>query len=221
MQKNKRWSTASGALRRLITEHRCPDPEAVGPAAKCGLLFERANRFPPWGPEQRKKNRVKWYDFSYQIESFVVWHRYTEAANHHVAPTCISCACNCTSCTNLCCSLISDFFLPRSPRSWAKIYLVFQRCFGSRCLVSHWPLPHTRENSLPEMSSGHTVCAFQHTCWAEGTGSVRLSTKRLRDRSPATGWIAVALLGQERSPQPPRQEANFMLRPAANCRRQN
>jgi len=32
--------------------------------------------------------------------------------------------------------------------------------------------------------------------------------------------IAVALFGQERSPQPPRQEAQFRLRPAANCRHQ-
>ena len=36
-------------------------------------------------------------------------------------------------------------------------------------------------------------------------------------RSTATEWIAVAFLGQECSPQPPRQEANFRLRPAANC----
>jgi len=34
-------------------------------------------------------------------------------------------------------------------------------------------------------------------------------------------WIAAAFLGQERSPQPPRQEAQFRLRPAANCRHQN
>jgi len=32
--------------------------------------------------------------------------------------------------------------------------------------------------------------------------------------------IAVALLGQERSPQLPRQEAQFRIRPAANCRKQ-
>jgi len=38
---------------------------------------------------------------------------------------------------------------------------------------------------------------------------------------PQPEWIAVPLLGQERSPQPPRQEAQFRLRPAANCRYQN
>jgi len=35
-------------------------------------------------------------------------------------------------------------------------------------------------------------------------------------RSTATDQNAVALLGQERSPQPPRQEADLRLRPAAN-----
>jgi len=43
---------------------------------------------------------------------------------------------------------------------------------------------------------------------------------RLGVRSTTTEWITVALLGQERSPQPPRQEANFRLRSAANCRHQ-
>jgi len=38
--------------------------------------------------------------------------------------------------------------------------------------------------------------------------------------STATEWIAVALLGQEHSRQPPRQEAQFRLWPAANCRHQ-
>jgi len=33
--------------------------------------------------------------------------------------------------------------------------------------------------------------------------------------------VAVALLGEECSPQPHRQEANFRLRPAANCHHQN
>jgi len=37
-------------------------------------------------------------------------------------------------------------------------------------------------------------------------------------RSIATEWIAVALPEQELSPQPPRQEAQFRLWPAANCR---
>jgi len=36
----------------------------------------------------------------------------------------------------------------------------------------------------------------------------------------ATEEIAVALLGQERSPQSSRQWANFRLRPTANCRHQ-
>jgi len=34
--------------------------------------------------------------------------------------------------------------------------------------------------------------------------------------SMTTEWIAVVLLGQERSPQPPQQEANFRLQPVAN-----
>ena len=45
---------------------------------------------------------------------------------------------------------------------------------------------------------------------------VRLPIGRLGVRSTATEWIAVALLGQKRSPQPPRQEANSKVRPAAN-----
>ena len=39
-------------------------------------------------------------------------------------------------------------------------------------------------------------------------------------RSTATEWSAVAQLGQERSPQPPQQEAKFRLRPAGKCRHQ-
>jgi len=39
-----------------------------------------------------------------------------------------------------------------------------------------------------------------------------LSIPRLGVWSTVTEWIAVALLGQEHSPQPPRQEANFRLR---------
>ena len=38
-----------------------------------------------------------------------------------------------------------------------------------------------------------------------------LSVGRLSGRSTSPEWITVALLGQERSPQPPRQEANFRL----------
>ena len=34
-------------------------------------------------------------------------------------------------------------------------------------------------------------------------------------------WIAVAVLGQERSPQPPLQKATFRLQRATNCRHQN
>ena len=47
--------------------------------------------------------------------------------------------------------------------------------------------------------------------------NVRLSMARLGVRSPATKWITVALLGQERSPQPPRQKAHagFGLPPIA------
>jgi len=37
----------------------------------------------------------------------------------------------------------------------------------------------------------------------------------------AIEYIAVTLLVQERSPQPPQQEAKFRLRPAANCRHQS
>jgi len=40
---------------------------------------------------------------------------------------------------------------------------------------------------------------------------------------PPHSWkvgIAVALLGQERSPQPPWQETSYRLQPAGNCRRQ-
>jgi len=40
-------------------------------------------------------------------------------------------------------------------------------------------------------------------------------------RTKATEEIAVTLFGQERSPQPPRQDAQFRLGPAANCRHQN
>ena len=50
--------------------------------------------------------------------------------------------------------------------------------------------------------------------------SVRLPIGRLGVRSTATEGIAVALLGQELSLQSPRQEANFRLRPFANCRHQ-
>jgi len=50
--------------------------------------------------------------------------------------------------------------------------------------------------------------------------SVSLSIGRLGVRSTATEWIAVVLLGKDRSPQSPRQEAQFRLRPAANCRHQ-
>ena len=50
--------------------------------------------------------------------------------------------------------------------------------------------------------------------------SYRLPIGRLGVLSTATEWIAVALLGQERSPQTPRQEAQCRLRPAANCRHQ-
>jgi len=39
-------------------------------------------------------------------------------------------------------------------------------------------------------------------------------------RSTDTEGIAVALLGQEHSPQPPRKEAQFSLKPASNCRHQ-
>jgi len=39
-------------------------------------------------------------------------------------------------------------------------------------------------------------------------------------RSTATEEISVALLGQEFSPQLPRQGANFRLRPATNCHHQ-
>lgn len=48
-----------------------------------------------------------------------------------------------------------------------------------------------------------------------------LSIGRLCVRPTATVWIAVALLGQERSRQPPGQEASFRLRPATNCCHQN
>ena len=48
--------------------------------------------------------------------------------------------------------------------------------------------------------------------------SVRLSIERLGVRSTAAEWIAVDLLGQERSPQPPWQEAGFRLRSATNYR---
>jgi len=51
--------------------------------------------------------------------------------------------------------------------------------------------------------------------------SFRLPIGRLGVWSTATKGIAVALLGQERSPQSPRQGANSRLRPAANCRHQN
>ena len=40
-------------------------------------------------------------------------------------------------------------------------------------------------------------------------------------RSTAAERIAVTLLGQKRSPQPPRQEAQFRLRPATNFRHKN
>jgi len=40
-------------------------------------------------------------------------------------------------------------------------------------------------------------------------------------RPTTTEWIPVALLGQEHTPKPPRQEAHFRLRPAANCRHQH
>ena len=43
---------------------------------------------------------------------------------------------------------------------------------------------------------------------------------RLCGRYTPTEEIAVTLLGQERSPQSPRQGASFRLRPAANCRHQ-
>ena len=49
--------------------------------------------------------------------------------------------------------------------------------------------------------------------------SVRPSIERLGVRP--TEWISVALIGQERLPRPPRQEAKFVLWPGANCRRQN
>ena len=51
--------------------------------------------------------------------------------------------------------------------------------------------------------------------------SVPLSIERLGIRSTATEWITIATLGQDRSPQPPQQEANFRFRPVANCRNQN
>jgi len=51
-------------------------------------------------------------------------------------------------------------------------------------------------------------------------GSVRLPIGRLSVRSTATEEISVALLGQEFSPQLPRQGANFRLRPATNCHHQ-
>ena len=54
-----------------------------------------------------------------------------------------------------------------------------------------------------------------------GNGKKSCRQTRLGVRFTATEWIAVALLGQERSPQPPWQEAQFRLRPAAHCRRQN
>jgi len=60
------------------------------------------------------------------------------------------------------------------------------------------------------------VCGVAIAQWL----SVRLSIGRLGIPSTATELVAAALLGQERSPQPPRQEAQFRLRPAANCRRQ-
>jgi len=37
----------------------------------------------------------------------------------------------------------------------------------------------------------------------------------------ATEWISVAVVRQELSPQPPCQDANFRLAPAANCRHQH
>jgi len=46
---------------------------------------------------------------------------------------------------------------------------------------------------------------------------VRLSIGRLCVRSATIEWLAVALLGQDCSPQPPRQEALFKLRPTAYC----
>ena len=51
--------------------------------------------------------------------------------------------------------------------------------------------------------------------------TVCLSIGRWGVQSTATEWISVAILGKERSPQPPQQEAQFRLRPAANCRHQN
>jgi len=50
--------------------------------------------------------------------------------------------------------------------------------------------------------------------------SVCLPIERLGVRSTATEEIAVALLGQVRSPQLPQQGANFWLRPPDNCHHQ-
>jgi len=49
------------------------------------------------------------------------------------------------------------------------------------------------------------------------SSSVRLSIERLGIQSTIPEWIVVALLVQERSPQPTRQEGNFRLRRAADC----
>jgi len=47
---------------------------------------------------------------------------------------------------------------------------------------------------------------------------VRLPINRLGVWSTASEWVAVALLGQEHSPQLPWQKALFRLQPAVNCR---
>jgi len=55
----------------------------------------------------------------------------------------------------------------------------------------------------------------------DAIGSNNCHLRRFGGRSTTTEWIAVALHGQERSPQPTQQEAQFRLRPAANRRHQN
>ena len=74
--------------------------------------------------------------------------------------------------------------------------------------------------SVRSETDGQTVDAYLSLPKQLGSCMVesRFSIGRLGVWSTATAWIDVALFGQERSPQPPRQEKCFRFRPdAANC----
>ena len=95
-----------------------------------------------------------------------------------------------------------------------------------KATVSEMEYPSSSWNSIKMLWSAFII--RENHCWGSNSSVVKCPPLNWKVRSIATErsihsyWvIAVAFLGQERSPQPPWQEAQFRLQPVVKCHHQN